>query len=103
LNDYNLLTQLYPKYYPNRAATMMMDAPVVFGMRGTVRSYFKNGLLANPEYKDAMIDVGNILNNEIMATKLLVAAKTAGGHPELAGKPVNEALKDLEPITRVQL
>ncbi len=65
------------------------DIDITYGMRGTPRSYFKNGLLKIDASK-SLVNIGAQLNSEIEA------AKKEGAQP-------NPALKDLKPVTRLQL
>lgn len=98
-NDYNMLLARFPKEVRDPLQKMNVEEVAVpYGVRGTVRSYFKTGLLATEAGK-SIIDIGAILNGEIAATKNELAKPQTEANSAL----VRQELKDLQPITRLQL
>lgn len=80
MRDYALQN---PKNFLARQAVLKDDGPVVFGMRGTVRSYFAQGLLNQPLRLMAMLDVGFLMNHQIVT-----------GNPKFEG---------LMPVSRIKM
>ncbi len=97
-HDYNMLLARFPKEVRDPLQKMNVEEVAVpYGVRGTVRSYFKTGLLKT-DAADSLVDIGATLNVEITRTK------------EESSKPQHEAnsamirpeLKRLSPVSRLQ-
>lgn len=98
-NDFNLLAQMFPKELSDPLKKIMVeDVPVPYGVSGTVRSYFRTGLLKSSA-AGGMIDIGAGINRAIIETKEHSARPQTEANPEL----IRADLKDLTPISRLQL
>lgn len=96
-SEYRMLTERFPKEVKSTLEKIYTeDRPTPYGIPGTVRSYFRTGLVTNPELYHAISDTGAQLNQEIEKAK-------EQAKDEKTPKTVPPNLKDLSPVERLQL
>lgn len=90
-SDFQMLLSRFPKSFndPLGGKAFREDVEIPYGVRGTPRSYFKNGLLKTDSGK-SLVNIGAQLNAEIEAANK-------------EGSESNGLLKDLKPVTRLHL
>jgi C-terminal processing protease CtpA/Prc len=65
-SDFRLLLSRFPRYLRSPVSNASsQEVPVPYGFRGTVRSYFRTGILNNPNLNASLLDVGEAVNREI--------------------------------------
>lgn len=97
-HDYNMLLARFPNHLRDPLQKMNMEeVPVPYGVRGTVRTYFKTGLLKT-EAADSLVDIGASLNVEITRNK----EESSKAQHEANSAYVKPELKGLSPVSRLQ-
>ncbi len=98
-SDFNLLLARFPKSLTDPLQKMSVeDIAVPYGVRGTVRSYFKTGLLKT-EAAGSLVDIGASLNREIVLSKEEGAKPATEARQDL----IRPEFKEMAPVTRLSL
>ena len=92
--DYDFVRSLFMRDEDHSMRAMMEDAPIAYGGSGFVRSYFRQGLLNMRMAEGTIMDVGSLLNQELINAKM---------QRMMSRTPLSmeEQMQEVAPVTRL--